>query len=148
MNTITRNELIEMLSHLQGATMASLITETEKKVNGVDCIKANHINVCLNGSFQNAMNKSLSKDGFAPDHVSQPRKWGSRIPHTPLVIYENDTYIEARIIKTLGHVLRDLKTGRVLNFKDKPSDERVTLRDFKINNVKELRLNGKKFAIK
>ncbi len=148
MNSITRQELIEMLKHLDGAVIGSLITETEKKVNGIDCVKSNHLNVVLNGSFQNAVNKSLEKQGSTPNFESGPRKWGTRIPHTPLVQYQDKMYIEARVLKSIGHVLRDLKTGKILNLKDKPSEERVVLRDFKLESVKELRVYGKKFAIK
>lgn len=146
--TISTIELAEMLKGLQGASPASILCETTKVINGREVIKDQHLSIFLNVHYGRAVNRKLEKEGIAANHVSSERKWGERIEKTPLVTHKGQTYVEAVVLKDLGHVLRDIITGRILNEKDKSSEQRVMVRDFKINNIRKIKLMGNEFDIK
>lgn len=91
---ITHERLRNMLFNLRGATMVSIIAETEPKLTGgkkcpfAGVVKVSYVNGQINWNYQNAVNKQrmredqpINEDGTIEDFVPLPRKWGSRL-HT------------------------------------------------------------------
>lgn len=143
---INKEELKELLLHVRGTTAVSFISRTEKKLPGVgDVIKAANVSGLLGTSYTSSMNRSLAKDGFEADFQAQPRKWGTRISGTPLIEHKGKTYVETKVQHV--HMCYMSLTGELLDVKETEPDSRIVLRDYNLENIKSLNIQGKKYEI-
>lgn len=149
MKKISQNQLKDMLAALKGTTAISMVVETQKRLPGIgDVIKAAKVNAMIGFNFQNSVNNSLERDGQDSDFKSQTRKWGQRIQGTPLVKHKGNYYLESKVERILGAAYRDLN-GKILEgIKEEPSDQRVTLRDFKLDSIRILKFKGEEYEVK
>ncbi len=91
---ITREDFRGILFNVRGASMVSIVAETEPKLTGgkkctfAGVKKISMVNGAINWNYQNAVNKQrekedqpLNDDGSIENFVPHPRKWGMRL-HT------------------------------------------------------------------
>lgn len=162
---VTLDELRRVLSVVVGPTPATLVAETPvemKKTNNPylnRVIKRQTSNVFINFSYQNAVNKRLTKEGKEANFQSQPRKWGVHVPGTPLILHKNQYYLEAGFITKNApkavYLLDGEETDKAVFETYMPSksssnsqglENEVTIRSFKLENVLEIKMNGKRYV--
>jgi hypothetical protein len=92
------------------------------------------------------------------DFVAEPRKWGQRVEGTPIVTHNGKFYVEAKIERSeiMGYIMPDLSMvdeHEVLNWLPNRHSGRqhvekaVSGRDFKIENVRSIRMKGTEYII-
>lgn len=108
-----KTNLARLLQNLAGAGFVSMDTETTlvlkggkknphqglvtKRTTGSQVIV--FTNSKSNG-YENMVRRRLEKEGKNPDRFElQPRKWGARIPGTPIVEYNGKHYIEVIFLR-------------------------------------------------
>lgn len=166
--TITHEQLVEML-RTTATTIVSIWTETAPKMlakaNGVpnpyknkQVVKRSKNNGIINFHYENAVNNRRVKEDSEPDFVAKPRQWGSRIPGTPLVEHKGNFYLEMKVERCLENEILvdgdpapdDLKN--FLPHKEEGSRQElespVIIRDFKVDNIKAVQMNGEFYTVK
>lgn len=111
---VTKTELVNMLMSIKGPTPATIVAETELKMNkgrGENknpyigrATKRQVSNVFINFSYENAVNKRLVKEGKEATFESKERAWGERVKNpdtgknTPIITHKGSFYLEAGFI--------------------------------------------------
>ncbi len=164
---ITKGRLAKILLSITGAMPATILVETEVKMNKTnnpyfgEVTKLMEANVFINFNYQNSVNRARVKEGKAADFVAQPRKWGQKVPNTPLILHNGAYYLEARFLgsnrtKTaVFHKGRLLDPAKISSFvavksesKTQDLEKEVVMRDFKLENIKEITLNGIHYIVR
>lgn len=161
--------LVRALMQVKNACPATFLAITEVKMNKTNnpyygrVHKKQKSNVFINFDYGAAVNRKLLKEGKDADFVAKQRKWGERLPGTPLVFHNNEYYLEARFLNNepkVEYLVKDEATGATvvtekavletyLPVKNEDSikehqglDEAIVIRDFKVRNVREITMNG------
>lgn len=154
--------LTEILLRVKGATVVSLVTETDPvlvkpKSNPLSgrLKKESYVNGMIGWNYQNSVNNQLAREGQEADFVAHPRKWGERIKGTPLVRHNGKVYLELKVEKVFNtrYLLDGVEVSRESIAKYLPAhkpddsgrqgtDKAVILRDYNLDNVKQLRIGG------
>jgi len=155
--TINQTELLEMLRGIKGNTFATITTETEpaqKKGSPfkTDLRKVARVNVCAGFHYSNAVNNQEKREGMDGTFLAHPRVWGVRIAGTPIVENKGSFYLEAKIERSMGHIYR-VQNRRVIKSEVTPFlrdavkpatqshlEKIVILRDYKLENIKRIRM--------
>lgn len=152
-------ELVRALMQLTSATPATFVAITEVKLNKSNPYfgriqKKQRSNVFVNFDYENSINKALIKEGKTPDFKAKPRAWGNRIPNTPLILHKNQYYLEARFLKhepTVEYFLdgdaieKEMIEDHLPQVKESKQhglEEAIIIRDFKIDSIHEITVNG------
>ncbi len=166
---INVSQLFEVLNEIKGAKFATIVTETEPKMKKTgnpflnsNIIKKSEVNITLNFIYENSVNNQRKKEGNTEEFHAKPRQWGSRIPKTSFVIHKGSIYVEAKINAKPKEV-RYFSNGKLMNEAQvellKPFlptsnsssrqevEKEVIVRDFKLENIVELKLNGNHYLI-
>lgn len=111
-------------------------------------VKESLVNGMVGGHYTNAVNNLREKEGEERDFTPQPRKWGYRLPGTPLVEYKGKRYLEM-------HVKRSLDTRYFENDQDiteqikdyiPEKEDGVVWRDYSLDSIKEVRMGGETYV--
>jgi hypothetical protein len=163
---VTTDELVKALMAVKGPTPATFIAETVLDMRKTDnpyykkVLKRQKSNVFINFNYENSVNKALTKEGKEADFEAQPRKWGVRVPGTPLVLHEGAYYLTARFLSNepkveLIHEGKEIDRDVLSQFiPEKKSsgnqglENEIIVRDFSINNIKEIQFGGTKYIVK
>lgn len=168
MKTISKGELLELLTSLKTSTFATIYTRTipdmNKKNNPyLDRIeKYMEANVCLNFIYSNSVNRQRDKEGNEEQFTPHERRWGTRIPGTTLVQHGNQYYIEVRFLKPGntfylcdGNVIdvsefsQFLKSSRSnAEHQGLSYENEVVIRDFKIDSILEIKMLKEHYIIR
>jgi len=157
--SVNKMELVRALMQLTSATPATFVAITEVKLNKSNPYfgriqKKQRSNVFVNFDYENSINKALIKEGKTPDFKAKPRAWGNRIPNTPLILHKNQYYLEARFLKhepTVEYFLDgdaiekemiEDHLPKVTESKQHGLEEAIIIRDFKIDSIHEITVNG------
>lgn len=109
-------------------------------------VKISVVNGMTGGKYANAVNNAQERGGEERDFIPSPRKWGNRIEGTPLVEHKGKHYLELHVLRSLGtmyHVDGKEVTEEVRPYlQDSPSTP-VVWRDYALENIKEVRMDGK-----
>jgi hypothetical protein len=162
---VNRMELVRQLMQLTSATPATFVAITEVKLNKSNPYfgriqKKQRSNVFINFDYENSVNKALLKEGKVADFKAKPRAWGNRIPNTPLILHKNTYYLEARFLKNEPIVeyfldnepvdkadIQDyLPKDKIEESKPHGLEEAIIIRDFKIDSIHEITVNGTRFV--
>lgn len=157
--------LVRELMQIKNAVPATIIAVTEEKMNKTKnpfygrVTKKQRSNVFINFDYANSVNKRLVKEGKEADFVAHQRVWGERLPNTPIVFHNNTYYLEAGFLTKndpkVEYFLDGEPTDKAvfetyMKPKTKSSgnqgledENEVVLRDFKIDSVHEIHMNGK-----
>jgi len=167
-----REELIALLYGQHNATMASIVSDTEPSIKspktsgmgGGRIRKRSYAQIVLGGSYENAVNKAIVKEGIENGKREVeyfeplPRKWGVRIDGTPLVEHKGKTYVEARVLKVLkteyffdGNPVDKTDIDRfLLPHKEgvrQGLDNPIIWRDYNVDSIVNLTLNGETIEV-
>jgi hypothetical protein len=153
--------LRRVLSVVVGPTPATIVAETPVKMNKTDnpfydqVTKVQESNVFINFSYENAVNKRLTKEGKEADFEAQPRKWGVHVPGTPLVLHKGQYYLEAGFITKNAPKASYMHNGEPIDKElferyvpvkkssgNQGLEKEVVIRDFKLENVRSIKMNG------
>jgi len=116
-------------------------------------LKTSKIEGRMNWSFSHNVNMEMQKARLEPNFVSQPRTWGVRMGETSVVTHKDNTYLEIKVIKSLWTEYKTLDGNAIdkAEFEEflpprrvsNHPKENVICRDYKLSNIKELKLNGR-----
>jgi hypothetical protein len=171
--TISTAQLTAILFAIKGHKFLTITTETEPRmrktsnpyfVNG-QCvlIKRTTANVSMNFEYANVVNNRRAKEGNEEKFVPQPRKWGERVPGTCFVQHQGAMYMELHY-KSEPSVVEYIDTRnnttvpaadveqwlqtRSSNAEHQGLEKEVILRDVKIQNIRECKVNGAHYVIR
>lgn len=166
--TISNAQLQAMLLAVKGARMATITMETEpamRKTNNPyygNVTKRTTMNITMNFSYENSVNNQRTKEGSDNTFQASPRKWGERIPGTCFVTHKGFTYMEVKANgapQSTEYFLTDngqpiAKADLELYLQEKSSnaahqgvEKEIILRDIKITNIREIKINGGHFIV-
>lgn len=173
MQPISQAELMQILMSIKGTRMATVITETEVKMNKsglndksekvpnpfTSITKRATTNVTFGFDYENSVNSQRVREGLDADFESMPRKWGERIKGTTLVMHKGFAYVEAKVNGKPKNVSYTNGTNEVKyeNFKmfmgakstssRQEVEKEIQLRDFKLTSIKEIKINGQHYIV-
>lgn len=170
MPTITKNQLVDRLMNLRGAKFTTIVAETDPRMRKtgnpfVGATKVSRVNGVVNWIYQNSVNNQrvregqpLNQQGEVEHFSPEPRKWGQRLKHetghvAPLVEHKGKHYLELKVERSLGHEYRlngeTLDSQDVAEFLPKRKegarqkvDNPVVLRDYSIENIRQITIDG------
>jgi hypothetical protein len=161
--TMSLSALIENLKVNKGARIVTIVTKTQPRLtkghNLGEVFKVSRVNVVVNFSYSNSVNRQMGREGLEQDFVAQPRKWGIRIAGTPFVEHNGNLYLEAKIEKSLDYRYEDAKGSEIdialvnpfLPAARKPStqtqEKEIMLRDYNMSNVVGITMDGETWLI-
>ena len=170
MSTMTKTDLVEVLMSRKGAFFGTIVAETDPRMKKTDnpyvgATKISRVNGLLNWIYENAVNRQRCRENQPLDDIGEvehfeahPRKWGVRLRRedgsiTPLVEHKGSFYLELKVEKSLGYEYR--KDGVTLDPKEveqylpkrkegarQQVDNPVILRDYCIDNIKQITMDG------
>jgi hypothetical protein len=155
--------LVRELMQVKSAVPATIIAVTEEKMNKTNnpfygrVTKRQRSNVFINFDYAKSVNKRLTKEGKDADFVAHKRTWGEHLPGTPIVFHNNMYYLEAGFLTKNDPKVEYFLDGEATDkavfetfMKSKTEtvgrqglDAEVVLRDFKIDSIHEIHMNGK-----
>jgi hypothetical protein len=113
----------EYLRGIRGVVAAVIVTLTEpdmlKSSDGMGrnpylgrVRKRSTLHCSLGSSYAAAVNEQRQAEGQAADFVADRRKWGTRVPSTPLIEHKGELYLEYLVKEVLD--VEYLVDGRVV----------------------------------
>jgi hypothetical protein len=165
MKTITVNELRKLFAKVRGAKPIGLTVKTQPNKKVAALSKVTTFGVFINFNYANSVNNQLAREGEEKDFVAHPRKWGIRIPHTPLIHHVKDGqekwYLEAKVdndatpqttyllngVKMgkdeVAHLLPPAKEEGARQGVEKP----VIVRDYSLDNILRVKMDKEEYII-
>lgn len=165
MKQIAKTDLVEMLRGLLVATPATIVAITEPKMNKKDnpffgrVKKLQVSNVFINFSYEKSVNRARAKEDKETDFVAHARTWGKRITNTPLVEHNGSYYLECRFMNASKPtylvdnieadiaILKSFLPSSYSNAATQGLEKEVIIRDFKVENIKEIKVLGEHFQV-
>lgn len=163
MKTITRQQLIEKIRQIKGATFATLTTNTDARLLGgkkspfAGCRKISKVNVVLNVNYENSVNRQLGREDKEQNFEAAARQWGE---HETAAIIKNGEklYVQAKCEKTLevfyqlnSQILQKSEIPAELFPKQSESrqgtDKEVVIRSWGIDSIKAISLKGEDYVV-
>ena len=165
--TITRDrinlsisEMVDILLKVCGSTMVGFTSETTPRLLAgnpwINVVKSSRVNANLCFDYEKAVNRQRVREGKIADFVVQPRKWGKHIGKSPVVEHKGKLYLNAKINSSTAVYIAD---GKIVTeaevyawMGEKHSgrqhvDKAIESRDFSMENVRELRMDGIEYII-
>lgn len=168
---ISTAQLTGILMAVKGHKFITITTETEPKMRKTNnpfhghIIKRSTANVSMNFEYANVVNNRREKEGNEEKFVPKPRKWGERIDGTCFVMHNGAMYMEVHYksapsateyIDTrdnsnvskdlLAPYLQEPNTSAVAE--GQGLENAVILRDIKIGNIRECKMNGEHYIVR
>lgn len=159
MKTLTKAELVDLLSKVKGTTAVSIETTTTPKIRSgnpfVGLKKVSKVSGMIGVIYANSVNNQRAKEGLDKDFVPESRKWGERILHTPLVKHKDKFYLEMKCQSAKSDYFDN--SGRVSIDQVKPweynktsrqgVENEVILRDFSLENITRITINKNEYQV-
>lgn len=166
------DDVKNVLDAVNGATFAGLDTVTQVKLKGgkknpfqgrvTKFTKNSSVMLFTNKSsnaYENMVKRRLETEGKDPSSFElKARAWGSRIPNTPFVEHKDNKYLECIFLKggKSVYLVDGVETPKeqIEGLEEKSSkddsqgglDNKVIIRTYSIDSIKELRVMGEKVA--
>jgi hypothetical protein len=170
MATMTKADLVSALMSRKGAFFGTIVAETDPRMKKTDnpfvgAMKISRVNGLFNWIYENAVNRQRVRENQPLDDAGEvehfdahPRKWGVRLRRedgtvTPLVEHKGSYYLEMKVERSLGYEYR--KDGVTLDPKAVEAylpqrkegarqevDNPVILRDYSIDSIRQITLDG------
>jgi len=122
--------------------------------------KISVVNGIINFIYANSVENQREREGLDLDKFEpQPRQWGNRILNTPLVKHKGSYYLEVKVENVLETTYVDSNENKVdreeiekfLYSSSQPSTQKteneIVLRDYKIENLEQVRMYGDVFNL-
>jgi hypothetical protein len=111
--------------------------------------------------YMNSVNLQRLREGKEGGFEPWDRTWGARIPGSPFVRHKNKLYLETKVQKASSAIYLDGKLAskkqlvhieKFLQIKEGESkrqkvDKEIVLRDYDLNNITHLQLDGEVYEI-
>jgi hypothetical protein len=123
-------------------------------------VKISHITAFINCRYSRSVNLQRTREEKSADFKALQRAWGSKMEKRPLVEYDDQYYFEVKL-QTRKSQIRDIETGEIIPpetlkpylapLKKNPRqrlNREVILRDFRVDHVAELRINGEVWRVR
>lgn len=170
MPSIRRKKLESLLFGVSQSTFVSLTTVTQpdmlKRGNPFAEVarKVTIVVGVIAWQYGRTVNRQRERESRPTDFQAMPRQWGQRIKNTPLVSHvvgeegETRIYLEVKIESRTAHYFDRETNQRIPEDQlqpflrpDSPTrqnlDREVTLRDYRLDHIAELTLNGTRYTI-
>jgi hypothetical protein len=156
-------QLAEMLMNHKGSTAVTIVTRTEPEMRKTgnpflgNVFKVSRVNGMIGFNYANSVNNQLNREDKNADFIASPRKWGNRLPRTPIVEHKGNLYLEMKVEKSLGHRYEDasgiplddatmLQVSSFLPNRPKAqsqgTDKEIILRDYKLASILSITYRG------
>jgi hypothetical protein len=176
MRSVTVKELEAIVESKRGASFVTIIANTAPDFVGgksspmYGVRKTAKVNGMINWSYRNAVDNQrareeqpLNANGEVEWFEPEPRKWGERLHDEvgrllPTVEHKGNKYLELKVQKSIGYMyfrnnlrvpteevnahLREKVEGR-----RQQVDNPVILRDYKLENIKAMRIDGELLVV-
>jgi hypothetical protein len=169
------DQISDILAQIAGVTFAGIDSTVEVKLKGGKSnLQNGHItkktigsNVMLftntnSSGYENMVKKHLEKEGLNPDSFTVgERKWGFRIPNSPIIVHNGGTFYLDVIFLKAGkseyfldgkHIDKENIVGldeKISAPSQGLSDENiVVIRTYKLSSIDEIRLFGEQIKSK
>lgn len=162
MKTITKSELTDLLKTIRGTTFLSIESQTKPKLKSGNpfphLVKISHVNGCAGFNYENSVNRQSVKEDGNADFEAKPRKWGKRIPKTPLVEHNGKFYLELKVENSNSEYFdyssnnKRINPESVKDWQYKKSSRQgvkneVIVRDYSLDNIQRIKLNKKEYIV-
>jgi hypothetical protein len=166
MQTITHKQFVEMLSARRGATILGLLTETEPKAKKTgnpykEIKKIVHQTVVTGAKYKEA----ILKQG-AESFDSDPLPYGEYVVDNKVIKHNGEMQlrtvfrnapkpVKVQFVADGEEVAKETISKYLINSSPSAKQERVgvkgkkqvKVRNFKLSNIKEVRMNGEKYIL-
>ena len=158
-NTLKKSELVRKLASISGACPVTFYTETIPKMNKNGnpyfgrVIKRSKVNGMIEFDYSNSVNNQRLRENKEADFQAKQRSWGQHITPT-LIEYKGKLFVQIKIERTLDKPeylydnvpIQKEKLEPWLVKSNKPesqgTEKEIMLRDYNIDNIRELHLGG------
>lgn len=163
---LTLPQFVRRLNGIERSQPVGMITITIPAMNKLSnpffgrVVKISHITAFINCRYSRTVNLQRIREAKTADFRARERAWGSKIEKRPLVEHDDQYYFEVKL-QARRSQLRLIGTGEVIPpdaikpfippVKKNPRqrlNREVILRDFRIDHVAELRINGQVWRIR
>ena len=164
--SLTLPQFVRRLNGIDRSQPVGMITVTvpdmKKRSNPYfgRVVKISHITCWINTRYSRSVNLQRIREAKSADFRARERAWGSKIEKRPLVEHDDQYYFEVKL-QTRKSQLRLVETGEVIPpetikpflapLKKNPRqrlNREVILRDFRVDHVAELRINGEVWRVR
>ena len=162
MQTITRQQLLNGLKSLKGATPVTIIADTDARLlkegnPHPDCRKRSMVNGFVNFVYEKSVNRQRVRENKTDDFQAKSRQWGHKVNKKPLVQHKGRYYLEIKVQRVLGTTYHDngsmVPNHVVEPFRREASPTRqglekeVILRDYALENIVGVNINGEVYQV-
>ena len=166
---ISSAQLMKILFDVKGARFCTIVTTTEPKMNKKNnpyfgnLLKTSEANVTMNFIYENAVNNQQIREGNEGTFVVKPRTWGEKIPNTCFIMHNDQMYMEVKYnaIPSSSYY-STIETNEIINkefikpflpakksqAESQGVEKEIIIRDIKISNIREIKINQKHYIIK
>tara|TARA_Y100000310_G_scaffold148347_1_gene147588 strand:+ start:2219 stop:2752 length:534 start_codon:yes stop_codon:yes gene_type:complete len=159
--------LQNILLNFKGYSFAGLQTLTDARAKKTDnpfkdkiVLKESQLLVNVGFHYSNSLVNQAKRENVSTEFDVQPRKWGIRLPNSPLVEHKGNLYLEAKVEKVYSTRFTDIDGNEldkqdVLPFLPKKREsatqdrleKKIYLRDFKLASIKKFAFDGKIYLV-
>jgi hypothetical protein len=159
--------LQDILLNFKGYSFAGLQTLTDARAKKTDnpfknkiVLKESQLLVNVGFHYSNSLVNQAKRENVSTDFDVQPRKWGIRLPNSPLVEHKGNYYLEAKVENVFQTRFTDVDGNEldkqdVLPFLPKKREsatqdrleKKVYLRDFKLASIQKFAFDGKIYLV-
>ena len=119
-------------------------------------VKRSEVNANLCFDYEKAVNRQRIREGKIADFVAEPRKWGKYIGKSPVVEHKGKLYLNAKINSSTAVYIAD---GKIVTEAEvyawmgerhsgrQHVSKKIESRDFSMENIRELRMDGIEYII-
>lgn len=169
MKSITRSELLDLIRTRKGSCPITILANTDarslakhrdtKEANPYrGCRKIARVNGFINFTYENSVNNQRKREGLTPDFKAEERKWGSHeeSDHVGCIVEHNGKfYLSIKGERVLERYFEydgkrvELDSG----FLPKPKplnqgvDKEVVYRNYAIDSIKSIKIDGEEYII-
>jgi len=159
MKTLTKTELVDLLSKVKGTTTISIETTTVPKIKAgnpfTSLKKVSKVAGLIGFIYGNSVNNQREREGLAKDFEPEKRAWGERILHSPLVKYNDKFYLELKVQSADSEYFDNnvrvdsekIKPFYYANNSRQEVSKEVILRDYSIDNISRITINKNEYNV-
>jgi len=157
----TTQSIIDLLINYNGHSFVGLTTLTDARAKKTGnpfgkILKKTRLLANIGFHYANSLNSQAKREGKEIDFDIKPRRWGVRLPNTPLVEHKGKHYLEykAEDVQSVEYFTEEgeqIEKSEIEQFLPQKSasstqkelDKKIILRDVAIENIISLRISKK-----
>ena len=161
--------LQDILLNFKGYSFAGLQTLTDARAKKTDnpfkdkiILKESQLLVNVGFHYSNSLVNQAKRENVSTDFDVQPRKWGIRLPNSPLVEHKGNYYLEAKVEKVFQTRFTDIDGNELSKEDVNPFlpkkinqwgatqdrlEKKIYLRDFKLASIQKFAFDGKIYLV-